>query len=288
VSRSSLLVALLFLKEAKLKRNPYRRMRWGRGVLGACKLLICLAFLCVIVIAQQTATATTPNTTSTTEPAAVNQTAPTSQGGLPGTIQVVSKRSKFFPNLATDAGTMTSGQKFKLFVNNSLSGAALVGSTVSAGFGQATDSNSGYGQGAEGFAKRFGASMARNATSNFVGTWALASLLHQDPRFFVSGKDGFADRVKYASRRMFITRTDAGGEAINWSGLIGPLAAEGVANTYLPDEERTAGNTFQRYGIDIAAQIGTNILREYWPSIFKKLRMPNLAPHVTTAPPQNH
>jgi hypothetical protein len=251
-----------------------------QSVRTAFYLVLSCAFLSAIVFAQQA----TPNSAP-----ASGQPLPEAPTAQPGTLQLVAKRSNFFPNLATNAGPMTSAQKFKLFANNSLSGAALVGSLVSAGFGQATDSHSGYGQGAEGFGKRFGASMARNATSNFIGTWALASVLHQDPRFFVSGKQKFSDRVKYATRRLFITRTDAGGETTNWSGLLGPLGSEAVANTYLPDNERTAGDTFQRYGLDIAGQLGANVLREYWPSIFKKLRMPNLAPPtMTQPPPQSH
>jgi hypothetical protein len=248
-----------------------------------CRLTLAWMLLTGSAIVAQQPTIDAPSTS-----AASAGTLPATSTTQPDALQVVAKRSKFFPNLATDSNSMTSGEKFKLFVNNSISGAALVGSLASAGFGQAIDSNSDYGQGGEGFAKRFGAAMATNATSNFVGTWALASVLHQDPRFFVSGKQKFRDRVRYASRRLFIIRTDSGGEAFNWSGLMGPLAAEGVANTYLPESERTAGDTFKRYGVDVAIQLGSNILREYWPSIFKKLRMPNLAPQVTTAPPPDH
>jgi hypothetical protein len=240
--------------------------------------LVAACLLTSAALGQQSAVPADASSPSISEPQAHDS------GAWHDTLHLVSKRSAFFPNLATHSGPISSGQKFKLFVNNSLSGAAVLGSVVSAGFAQATDSHDGYGQGADGFAKRFGSAMARNATSNFVGTYALASVLHQDPRFFVSGKEGFRDRVKYASRRLFVIRTDSGGEAFNWSGLLGPLAAEGIANTYLPDKERTGGDTLQRYGLDLAGIVGANIAREYWPTIFKKLRMPSLAPATVTEP----
>jgi hypothetical protein len=81
-------------------------------------------------------------------------------------------------------------------------------------------------------------------------------------------------RVKHALGRVVITQTDFGGEAPNLSRLLGFLAAEGLANTYLPEDERTVGNTFKRTGRDIGVRAGTNLMREYWPTIFKRLRRP--------------
>ena len=57
----------------------------------------------------------------------------------------------------------------------------------------------------------------------------------------------------------------------NWSGLLGPLLSEGLANAYWPERDRTAGQTFRRYGIDLAVRAGTNTLRQYWPSLVGKM-----------------
>ncbi len=45
---------------------------------------------------------------------------------------------------------------------------------------------------------------------------------------------------------------------------------EGLANAYWPDRNRTVGDTFMRYGIDIATKAGGNMLREYWPVVYRK------------------
>ena len=97
---------------------------------------------------------------------------------------------------------------------------------------------------------------------------------------------GLKLRVAYALRRAVVIRTDDGRETFNIPGTVGPLLAEGLANTYLPDSERTAGKTFERYGIRLGFSAANNLLKEYWPSIFKKLRIDKVAPGFGPDKPQ--
>jgi len=110
----------------------------------------------------------------------------------------------------------------------------------------------------------------------------LASALHQDPRFYVRKNLSFKQTVEYSAVRLVFTRSDSGERVVNYSGLIGPLMGEGLANAYYPDENRTVGGTFVRYASDMGWRFGGNMLRQYWPSINKRLR---LAPETTTANP---
>src|SRR5215472_3875268 len=171
------------------------------------------------------------------------------QGGH--VIILLERRSYFFPDLCTRIAPLSVSQKFILSLNESISGHIVVGSAASAGLGQAFNWQAGYGQGAEGYAKRFGASMARSASNNFLGTFLLASILRQDPRFFVRGRLTFVQAVKYSLFRIVITRRDSGEQTVNSSGLLGPLAGEALATTYLPIEDRTVGNTLLRYSADL-------------------------------------
>ena len=79
--------------------------------------------------------------------------------------------------------------------------------------------------------------------------------------------------MEYSAKRLIFTRTDDGEKAINYSGLIGPLMGEGLANVYYPDENRTVGSTLTRYASDMGWRFGGNLLRQYWPSINRKLRI---------------
>jgi hypothetical protein len=184
--------------------------------------------------------------------------------------------SFLFPDIATSPGPLTTAGKFKLFVNQSISPPYIVVAASGAAFDQARDFPEGYGQGWNAYGGRFGMSLARASSSSFFGTFAFASLLHQDPRFFPQSKPSFGRSLKYSAQRIVITRNDAGKDVFNASGLFGPLAAEGLANVYLPTSQRTVGNTFSRYGWDLVWRFGGNMFKDYWPTFFHRMGLNQL------------
>ena len=154
-------------------------------------------------------------------------------------VGYVSNKSFFFPDLATSPGPLSTGEKFELFVNQSISPPYLLAAGFSAACSQARDVPKAYGQGWDAFGGRFGASLARASSDSFFSTFVFASVLHQDPRFFPEYHPTLWGSMKYSARRLFVTRTDSGREQFNTSGLLGPLAAETLANAYLPRSEQT-------------------------------------------------
>src|SRR6266849_3712370 len=218
-------------------------------------------------------------------PAAKQESAPQKrQNSFHTTIEVLGRRSIFFPSIAASKGALSSKQKFELFAGESVAPSRFLSSAAGAGIGQARNSLSGYGQEAGGYGKRFGSSMATAASTNFFGTFVISSALHRDPRYFVTLHGGFGHRVGYALSRIVVARTDDGKDAANWAGMLGPLLAESLANSYLPVKEQTAGRTFQRYGIRIGLNTSSNALREYWPTIFRNLRITKIAPGSKSSP----
>ena len=194
------------------------------------------------------------------------------------TYDILARRSFFFPDLAYTSGPLSSGQKLLLAADETVAPSALIVAAMSAGITQARDSWPGYGQGWNAYGKRYGATLALNASTDLFGTFLLPSLLHHDPRYFVLSHGTFSQKIGHALKSVLVTRTDAGGQAMNVSGVLGPLGAEGLANTYLPDAERTAGQTFERFGIQLAVIAGGNVAKEFWPVIFKTLRLAKFAP----------
>jgi hypothetical protein len=236
-------------------------------------------FVCNCAIAQQTQPEPAPDAASQSQP---SQTTPPPANPIQSSVvlfKLLQQKSLVFPDLATNQRRLSSWEKFKLAANNSVAlstvGAAMIGSA----YGQATNSPSGYHQGWEGYGKRFGADMARAASDNLFGTFLLASALHQDPRFFVKKNLSFGQSVKYAAVRLVFTSTDAGQKQFNYSGLIGPAMGEALANAYYPEQNRTAGSSLTRYASDLGWKFGGNLLRQYWPTINRKLR---LAPETPT------
>jgi hypothetical protein len=230
--------------------------------------------LCLGSPAQTTQTGELPDTPSASVPPPISPQARNPVQSGVAYFQLLEKKSLVFPDLATHTEPFGAWQKFELAANNSVSLYTVGASLVGAAYGQAINSPSGYGQGADGYGKRFGASMARAASYNLFGTFLLATALHEDPRFYVKKNLSFRQSVKYAASRLVKTRSDSGQEEIYHAALLGPLAGEALANTYYPKGDRGVGHTFVRYASDQGWRFAANLLRQYWPTINK-----NLAPN---------
>jgi hypothetical protein len=229
------------------------------------------------VLAQGPVGAGTRSTSLPDSPHPKQEGTPNStQDTTKGFVGYLSNKSIVFPDIASSPGPMTTGGKFKLFVNQSISPPYLFAAGISAAYSQARDVPSTYGQGWDAYGGRYGASVARASSNSFFSTFVFASILHQDPRFFPQSHPTFWGSVKYSAQRLVISRNDAGKEVVNTSGLLGPLAAEGLANVYLPASEQTAAKTFERYGTDTAWKFAANMFKNYWPTIFHRLQLNRL------------
>jgi hypothetical protein len=136
------------------------------------------------------------------------------------------------------------------------------------------------GQGAQGYAKRYGAAYADTATSTLIGSAILPSLLKQDPRYFYKGSGSKRSRVLYALANSVICKGDNGHWQANYSGIFGSLAAGGISNLYYPANDRGAGLTFENTLIAIGATAAANVLQEF---VIRKLT-PNVPNHDPAKP----
>src|SRR5580698_1183712 len=96
----------------------------------------------------------------------------------------------------------------------------------------------GYGQGAQGYAKRFGASYTDGFVGTFLADAVLPSVLHQDPRYFYRGTGSIRSRALYAMASAVICKGDNGRWQPNYSNVLGNLAAAGISNAYYPASNR--------------------------------------------------
>lgn len=211
-------------------------------------------------------------------PSAIAQSQTESRGDEPlksevAFVQLLQRKSLVFPDLATDKGPLTSWDKFQLAANNSISLSTISVCLAGSGYNQATNFPSGYGQGGEGYGKRLGSCMARVSSDYMFGTFVLASVLHEDPRFYIERDLTLKEAVKYSALMVFFTRSDSGNRVVNFAGLLGPAVGEGLANTYWPQANRSIGNTLIRYSADEGWKFGRNLMRQYWPKVNRKLRL---------------
>lgn len=172
---------------------------------------------------------------------------------------------------ARSASPLKSSDKFKLFYRTTLDPFPPAAYAVQAGISQARNTHGGYGQGAAGYGKRFGAALADGTSARFFSTYLFPSLFHQDPRYFRKGEGRGRSRFDYALSRGFVTRADSGGAQPNWSNLLGKLAGGALSNVYYPMEDRGAELTFTRVGISLGYQTLGNLAIEFWPEIRRKI-----------------
>jgi hypothetical protein len=201
------------------------------------------------------------------------------------------------PNFLTLEGSgkvapLTTGQKFKVVARGAFDKVQIPWYLSLAAISQAENSEPGYGQGWEGYGKRFASAFADGAIENFMTSAVFPSLLHQDPRFFQSSEGGFAHRAGYAISRIFVTRSDSGHSQFNYSEIFGSALAAAIStNTYHPRafittrydpttntvtyvhnaSDRTLPNTLSVWGTQMGYDALTYGIKEFWPDLHRKM-----------------
>ncbi len=272
-----------------------------------------LNLLCLLSAAQQTqpspspdvsaqapAQSTTPNPSKDTPNSSGRAQGQTSPPGTvpgasstPGKVAGTSNDRLFYalPNFlslenAGQVAPLTAKQKFSVVARSSFDYVQYPWYGFLAGISQAENSEPGFGQGAAGYGKRFASAFADGTIENFMTGAVLPSLLHQDPRFFQSGKGSFTRRAGYAVSRTFVTRTDSGNAQFNYSEIVGSALSAAIStNTIHPGSriiatksgprfyrsDRTLTNTASVWGSQLGYDTITIVVKEFWPDIHRKL-----------------
>jgi hypothetical protein len=157
---------------------------------------------------------------------------------------------------------LTPKLKFKLATKALFDPVTVIGVAGFAAINQAAD-NPNYGQGAKGYAERFGAGYADGAIDIMVGGAILPSLLHQDPRYFYQGTGTTKSRVLHAVSSPFITRGDNGQRQPNYSTLGGDLTTAALANAYYPASNRGVGLFLGNFFIATGQRALANVAQEF-------------------------
>jgi len=169
----------------------------------------------------------------------------------------------FYVTYEPNPAPLNTKQKYELAWKSTLDPISFVVVGGIAGAQQATDAFSGYGQGAQGYAKRFGATYADILTGTFIGGAILPSIMKQDPRYIYKGTGTFRSRFWYAISNAMMCKGDNGKWQVCYSSLMGSLAAGGISNAYYPESDRGAALTFENFGIGVGATAGVNLLQEF-------------------------
>ena len=180
------------------------------------------------------------------------------------TQRVLGVIPNYYVTYQLDTLPLGAKQKFELAWKTSVDPVTFAAAGAFAGIEQAENTYSGYGQGSKGFAKRFGASYADSFIGIMVGGAILPSLLKQDPRYFYKGTGSTWTRIKYAVANAVVCKGDNGRWQVDYSGILGSLAAGGISNLYYPAANRNGvGLTFQNTAISIGGSAIGNLFQEF-------------------------
>jgi hypothetical protein len=171
-----------------------------------------------------------------------------------------------------DAIPLTPGQKYQLFFKSATDPWPFLLAGFGAGIDQADDSFPEYGQGMQGYAKRFGAAYTDYFTGNLLGNAVLASLMKEDPRYFQKGTGSYTSRFLWAATSTVWCKRDNATWGPNYANVLGNLMGAAVSNLYYPQSDRTVGGTLGR-GFTVTAQaiIGSEVI-EFWPDMVRHHR----------------
>ncbi len=172
---------------------------------------------------------------------------------------------------ADDVPSLSPRQKFHLAYKSSVDPFVFLADAFVAGISQAQNSHPGFGQGAEGYAKRFGASYLDTADGNLWGNAILPILLKEDPRYFRMGSGTFTHRFLYSAATTVWAKRDNGSWGPNYANVLGNFISGGISNFYYPASERGVGQTLDG-AVTVTAEgvIGAEFI-EFWPDISKHL-----------------
>ena len=192
----------------------------------------------------------------------------------------------FYVTYVPNAAPLDTKQKFELAWHSIVDPVTIGFVGATAGVQLAANQYSGYGQGAQGYGKRFGASYADVAISTFLGGAVLPSLFKQDPRFFYKGTGSKRSRVLYAIEASVMCKGDNGHWQLDYSALAGSLAAGGISNLYYPPQDRDdVAVTFESTAIGIGATAAENILQEFVvPKFTRKKGQKAVSPEGSSTP----
>ena len=139
-----------------------------------------------------------------------------------------------------------------------------------AGLGMVDGNHPQFGQGVEGYAKRYAAAYGDQAIGNVMTEGLFPSLLHEDPRYFRKETGSFRSRLGSALVQILVVRTDSGGRRFNTSEILGNGVAASIGDIYYKDS-RNFSSTAENWYMQVATDAFSNVLKEFWPDMKKHL-----------------
>ena len=199
---------------------------------GTCSTLILVGFALLVLMSIPLRAAAQDQNDSTTT---TNRSGPIDKGidylfnylNMAGT----KKSTEFQP--------LSQRERTRIYVKTMINPLGFLKAGLSAGIDQWEDKPQEWEQGASGYGKRFGNILGQYSIQRTV-TFGLSSALHEDNRYFNSGKHGFWPRTGYALTSGFLARHDDGSRSFSFSQVGGVAAGAFLSRLWQPPSQSSA------------------------------------------------
>ena len=161
---------------------------------------------------------------------------------------------------------ITSRQRLRWFLTNTIGPPHLVGGLFTSAFGTAVDRPKEYGPGWTGFGDRYGIRLTGIVTGNAIEATA-GALWGEDPRYFRVPDEPFKRRIGNAVKLTFVARRRDGHFAPAYARYIAIPGNNFLSNTWRVDSEANAHDAVIRTVDGFAGRLASNLFEEFWPDI---------------------
>jgi hypothetical protein len=161
---------------------------------------------------------------------------------------------------------LTPEQKMKRRILQQVEPVSVISTALGASFSQLQHEPPQWGQGVEGYARRFGSAEGSVAAHNFIAL-GFDLAFHTDPRYRRMPEGRFMPRMRNAISQTFIANKDSGGKMVNFSEIGASFGAGFVANTWEPNGHNSTGNALTRGAVGLAYHMLKNVTREFMPHL---------------------
>lgn len=160
---------------------------------------------------------------------------------------------------------LSTREKFRLSTRTLIDPVTIGVSAAIAGGEQQSNAYPGFGRGAAGYARRFGASVGDGTTGMLLAGAVLPAVFHQDPRYFYRGTGSRGSRLAYVLKQTVEQKGDSGHWQFAWSNTLGTVGSALISETYYPHQpgQHWGSGTGQLFGLSVASTGISNLLQEF-------------------------
>ncbi len=208
-----------------------------------------------------------PGTVSSSTPSASGSSALSAEAyfdPMPAVQLAMASHTDKYIAPGQQAPSLTAPDKVLLGFKDAVSPFSIAGWILSAGYSHVTNGSPNYGTNSSAFGQRLGASVARDITEGVFSDSIMASVLHEDPRYYKLGRGhSFVKRIVYAGTRPLIGRTDGGRTTVNLALLSGTLGGAALTNVYYPQINRGFTQTAETFGTSVGGDALGFVVSEF-------------------------